>query len=31
MARKAVAHTLARAGYDRMRDLVPWEVYKAFG
>ena len=29
IARKAVAHTLARAGYDLMRDLVPFEVHKA--
>ena len=31
IARKAVAHTLARACYDMMRDLVPFEVHKAFG
>ena len=31
VARKAVAHTLARACYDMMRDLVPFEVQKAFG
>jgi transposase len=31
VARKAVAHKLARAGYDLMRDLVPFEVHKAFG
>jgi len=31
IARKAVAHQLARAGYDIMRDLVPFDVYKAFG
>jgi transposase len=31
MARKAVAHKLARACYDIMRDLVPFEVHKAFG
>ena len=31
IARKAVAHTLARACYDIMRDLVPFEVHKAFG
>jgi len=31
IARKAVAHKLARAGYYIMRDLVPFDVYKAFG
>jgi transposase len=31
VARKAVAHTLARACYSMMRDLVPFEVHKAFG
>jgi transposase len=31
VARKAVAHKLARAGYDLMRDLVPFDVHKAFG
>jgi transposase len=31
IARKAVAHKLARACYDIMRDLVPFEVHKAFG
>jgi len=31
LARKAVAHKLARACYDIMRDLVPYEVTKAFG
>jgi transposase len=31
VARKAVAHKLARACYDIMRDLVPFEVHKAFG
>jgi transposase len=31
IARKAVAHTLARACYDMMRDLVPFDVHKAFG
>jgi transposase len=31
IARKAVAHTLARACYDIMRDLVPFDVHKAFG
>src|SRR5215468_2238307 len=31
LARKAVAHKLARACYDRMRDLVPYEATKAFG
>ena len=30
-ARKAVAHTRARAGYDSMRDLVPLEVHQACG
>jgi transposase len=30
-ARKAVAHNLVRACYDSMRDLVPFEVHKAFG
>jgi transposase len=31
VARKAVAHKLARACYDMMRDLVPFDVHKAFG
>ena len=31
IARKVVAHKLARAGYCIMRDLVPFEVHKAFG
>ena len=31
VALKAVAHTLARACYDMMRDLVPFEVHKVFG
>ena len=31
IARKAVAHKLARACYDIMRDLVPFDVQKAFG
>ena len=31
LARKAVAHTLARACYDIMRDLVPFDAMKAFG
>jgi hypothetical protein len=31
LARKAVAHKLARACYDMMRDLVPYEATKAFG
>jgi transposase len=31
VARKAVAHKLARAGYYIMRDLVPFEVHTAFG
>src|SRR5919109_3419277 len=31
IARKAVAHKLARACYYMMRDLVPFEVHKAFG
>jgi hypothetical protein len=31
LARKAVAHKLARACYDSMRDLVPFEAAKAFG
>ena len=31
VARKAVAHKLARACYDMMRDLVPFDVQKAFG
>ena len=31
IARKAVAHKLARAGYYIMRDLVPFEVHQAFG
>jgi len=31
LARKAVAHKLARACYYIMRDLVPFDVTKAFG
>jgi len=31
VARKAVAHTLARTCSYRMRDLVPFHVHKAFG
>ena len=31
VARKAVAHPLARACYDIMRDLMPFEVHNAFG
>jgi transposase len=31
VAPKAVAHTLARACYDMMRDLVPFDVQQAFG
>src|SRR6266446_10723449 len=31
IARKAVAHKLARACYYLMRDLVPFHVHKAFG
>jgi transposase len=31
IARKAVAHKLARACYYMMRDLMPFEVHKAFG
>jgi transposase len=31
IARKAVAHKLARACYYLMRDLVPCDVHKAFG
>jgi transposase len=31
LARKAVAHKLARACYYMMRDLVPFEAMKAFG
>ena len=31
VARKAVAHKLSRACYDLMRDLVPFDVHKAFG
>jgi transposase len=30
-ARKAVAHQLSRAGYDIMRDSVPFDGHKAFG
>jgi transposase len=30
-ARKSVAHTLARACFYSMRDLVPFDVNKAFG
>jgi transposase len=31
VARKAVAHKLARACYYIMRDLLPFDVHKAFG
>jgi transposase len=31
IARKAVAHKLARAGDDILRALVPFDVHKAFG
>jgi transposase len=31
LARKAVAHKLSRACYYLMRDLVPFDVHKAFG
>ena len=31
LARKAVAHQLARACYDLMRDVVPYEATQAFG
>ena len=31
LARKAVAQKLARACYDMMRDLVPFEATQAFG
>jgi transposase len=31
IARKAVAHKLARACYYIMRDLMPFDVHKAFG
>ena len=31
LARKAVAHKLARACYYIMRDLVPFDATKAFG
>ena len=31
VARKAVAHQRARACYDMMRDLVPFEVHQACG
>jgi len=31
VARKAVAHTLSRAGYDSMRDPVPFDVHQALG
>jgi transposase len=31
VARKAIAHKLARACFDIMRDLVPFEATKAFG
>jgi len=31
LARKSVAHKLARACYYMMRDLVPFNVHKAFG
>jgi transposase len=31
LARKSVAHTLSRAGYYILRDLVPCDASKAFG
>ena len=31
VARKAVAHKLSRACYYIMRDLVPFDIHKAFG
>jgi transposase len=31
IARKAVAHKRARACYDILRDLVPFDVHKALG
>ena len=31
LARKAVAHKLARTCYDSMRDLMPFDALKAFG
>ena len=31
IARQAVAHKLARACYYIMRDLMSFEVHKAFG
>jgi len=31
IARKAVAHKLARVCYYILRDLVPFDVHKAFG
>jgi transposase len=31
LARKTVAHKLARACYYIMRDLVPFDAMKAFG
>ena len=31
LARQAVAHKLARAGYDSLRDLVPFEAAQALG
>jgi transposase len=31
LARKTVAHKLARACYYSMRDLVPFDAMKAFG
>jgi transposase len=31
VARKAVAHKLSRACYDIRRDLVPFDMHKAFG
>ena len=31
VARKAIAHQLARACFYIMRDLVPFEAQKAFG
>ena len=31
LARKTVAHKLARACYYIMRDLVPFDAIKAFG
>jgi len=31
LARQAVAHKLSRAGYDMMRDLVPYAATQACG